>query len=78
MCKIYFLPTHAQTYVMKLVEWPSGLRRQVKALISSEARVRIPSQPIYIYYFIHTHARIHILVHNQLSPLSSEGRALAF
>ncbi len=35
-----------------LVEWPSGLRRQVKALISSEARVRIPSQPyIYIYIF---------------------------
>ena len=38
-----------------LVEWPSGLRRQVKALISSEARVRIPSQPmqkttIIIYY----------------------------
>ena len=29
-----------------LVEWPSGLRRQVKALISSEARVRIPSQPL--------------------------------
>lgn len=28
------------------VEWPSGLRRQVKALISSESRVRIPSQPI--------------------------------
>ena len=27
------------------VEWPSGLRRQVKALISSGARVRIPSQP---------------------------------
>ena len=32
-----------------LVEWPSGLRRQVKALISSEARVRIPSQPIFFY-----------------------------
>ena len=28
-----------------LVGWPSGLRRQVKALISSEARVQIPSQP---------------------------------
>lgn len=28
-----------------MVEWPSGLRRQVKALISSEARVQIPSQP---------------------------------
>ena len=28
-----------------MVEWPSGLRRQVKALISSGARVRIPSQP---------------------------------
>ena len=27
------------------VGWPSGLRRQVKALISSEARVQIPSQP---------------------------------
>ena len=33
-----------------LVEWPSGLRRQVKALISSEARVRIPSQPTKIFY----------------------------
>ena len=30
---------------MHMVEWPSGLRRQVKALISSEARVQIPSQP---------------------------------
>ena len=27
-----------------VVEWPSGLRRQVKALISSEARVQIPLQ----------------------------------
>ena len=31
--------------MLNTVEWPSGLRRQVKALISSEARVRIPSQP---------------------------------
>ena len=30
---------------LREVEWPSGLRRQVKALISSGARVRIPSQP---------------------------------
>ena len=32
-----------------MVEWPSGLRRQVKALVSSGARVRIPPQPINIY-----------------------------
>ena len=31
-----------------VVEWPSGLRRQVKVLVSSEARVQIPSQPICI------------------------------
>ena len=37
------------TYIKILVEWPSGLRRQVKALISSEARVRIPSQPLRTY-----------------------------
>ena len=35
-----------------LVEWPSGLRRQVKALISSEARVRIPSQPSVNFFAI--------------------------
>ncbi len=29
-----------------MVGWPSGLRRQVKALVSSEARVRIPPQPL--------------------------------
>ena len=34
-----------------LVGWPSGLRRQVKALISSEARVRIPSQPLCNNFF---------------------------
>jgi len=29
-----------------MVAWPSGLRRHVKAVISSEARVRIPPQPL--------------------------------
>ena len=28
-----------------MVGWPSGPRRQFKALVSSEARVQIPSQP---------------------------------
>ena len=28
------------------VGWPSGLRRQVKALVSSEAWVQIPLQPV--------------------------------
>ncbi len=40
-----------------LHSWPSGLRRYVKAVFSSEARVRIPSQPIIIIkvydYFIY-------------------------
>ena len=30
----------------QMVEWPSGLRRQVKALVSSEAWVQIPLQPL--------------------------------
>ena len=38
-------------YFNTKVEWPSGLRRQVKALISSEARVQIPSQPNIINFF---------------------------
>ncbi len=50
--------THSHThkifyaYIYIVVEWPSGLRRQVKALISSEARVRIPSQPTKKYIII--------------------------
>ena len=88
-----------------LVEWPSGLRRQVKALISSEARVRIPSEPK-IYFFFFTRIRVHRIstsklncviayedqyaasslkkityhafTYQPMSPLSSEGRALAF
>ena len=40
--------------VVIVVEWPSGLWRQFKALVSSEARVQIPSQP----YF----ARIHSIL----------------
>jgi hypothetical protein len=32
-----------------MVGWPSGLRRQIKALVSSEARVQIPPQPLYAH-----------------------------
>ena len=31
-----------------LIGWPSGLRRQFKALVSSEARVRISSQTLHV------------------------------
>ena len=44
----------------KMVGWPSGLRRQVKALISSEARVQIPSQPFGVFVCdTHTHTHTH-------------------
>ncbi len=32
--------------------WPSGLRRRIKAPISSEAWVQIPSQPLFIKFLI--------------------------
>ena len=32
-----------------MVGWPSGLRRQFKALVSSEARVRIPLQSFLLF-----------------------------
>ena len=34
-----------------LVLWPSGLRRQVKVLVSSEARVRTPRVSILVFVF---------------------------
>ena len=60
----------ARNHNITTVEWPSGLRRQVKALISSGARVRIPSQPRL--------SNFHVFCHMTHGPLSSEGRALAF
>ena len=33
------------------VGWPSGLRRQFKALVSSEAWVRIPLQSLFFLFF---------------------------
>ena len=47
----FFCMHRTYTYMIYMVGWPSGLRRQVKALISSEARVRIPSQP-HTYIFL--------------------------
>ena len=40
---------HAQTRrsLLRLVGWPSGLRRQFQALVSSEAWVRIPLQSVF-------------------------------
>ncbi len=32
--------------------WPSGLRRRIKAPISSEPWVQIPSQPLFIKFLI--------------------------
>jgi hypothetical protein len=32
-----------------MVAWPSGLRRWIKAPVSSEARVRIPPLPIILF-----------------------------
>ena len=40
LCFVYF---NTLTNTVK-IGWPSGLRRQFKALVSSEARVRISSQ----------------------------------
>ena len=58
----YILRMYVCMYTTRItmVEWPSGLRRQVKALISSEARVRIPSQPRIFYTYTHATANSEI------------------
>ena len=82
--------------VPSLVGWPSGLRRQVKALVSSEAWVQIPLQPFLSLSlslslsfslslgFFSFSFRVHSAEYQagtcklELSPPSSDGRALAF
>ena len=52
-----FLPSGARVgwstvwHAENAVGWPSGLRRQFQALVSSEAWVRIPLQSFFLYSF---------------------------
>ena len=67
-----------------MVGWPSGLRRQVKALVSSGARVQIPPQPFLFCFFLCKFFLCFFNKNNKIKKtnkkclLSSDGRALAF
>ena len=45
-------PARLSRRVGRAVGWPSGLRRQFQALVSSEAWVRIPLQSRFCYFFV--------------------------